>query len=68
MTTRHLRSALILTFALVLISPLLTAQERTRATTPDAYKWNLTELYPSDEAWHTERARIEKDLAGEYGK
>jgi oligoendopeptidase F len=63
MRSRHSLSVAFVSFALVLISPLLTAQERTRATIPDAYKWNLAELYPSDEAWHTERARIEKDLA-----
>jgi oligoendopeptidase F len=38
------------------------AQERTRATVPDQYKWNLLELYPGDEAWHAERTRIEQDL------
>jgi oligoendopeptidase F len=38
------------------------AQERTRATVPDQYKWNLAELYPGDEAWHAERTRIEQDL------
>ena len=39
------------------------AQERTRATTPDQYKWNLADLYASDDAWRAERLRIEKDLA-----
>jgi oligoendopeptidase F len=40
------------------------AQEpRTRAMIPDAYKWNLAEIYPSDEAWRGETARIEKALA-----
>jgi oligoendopeptidase F len=39
------------------------AQERTRATIPDAYKWNLAELYPGDEAWQAERIRIDQDLA-----
>ena len=43
-------------------STALIAQERTRATVPDQYKWNLAELYPGDEAWHAERTRIEQDL------
>jgi oligoendopeptidase F len=27
------------------------AQERDRAKIPDKYKWNLADIYPSDEAW-----------------
>jgi oligoendopeptidase F len=27
------------------------AQDRERANTPEQYKWNLTDLYPSDDAW-----------------
>jgi oligoendopeptidase F len=38
------------------------AQERTRATISDQYKWNLSELYASDEAWQAERARIDQEL------
>jgi oligoendopeptidase F len=38
------------------------AQERTRATIQDQYKWNLAELYPGDEAWQAERTRIDQDL------
>src|SRR5215471_11170812 len=29
----------------------LAAQERDRAKVPDRYKWNLADLYPSDDAW-----------------
>jgi len=39
------------------------AQERTRATVPDQYKWNLAELYSGDEAWQAERTRIDQDLS-----
>ena len=38
------------------------AQERTRATTPDQYKWNLADLYASDDAWRAERSRLEKEI------
>src|SRR5687767_12635211 len=41
--------------------PLL-AQERERAQIDDRYKWNLTDLYPSVEAWRTAKERIQKDL------
>jgi oligoendopeptidase F len=38
------------------------AQERTRATTPAEYKWNLADLYASDDAWRAERSRLEKEI------
>jgi oligoendopeptidase F len=40
----------------------LLAQERTRASIPDAYKWDLTGIYPSDEAWRADKDRIAADL------
>ena len=41
--------------------PLL-AQERERAQIDDRYKWNLTDLYPSVEAWRTAKERTQKEL------
>jgi len=38
-------------------------QPRTRESTPEAYKWNLAELFPSDEAWDAEKARISSEFA-----
>ncbi|MDE3057616.1 MAG: hypothetical protein KGJ59_06640, partial [Bacteroidota bacterium] len=35
------------------------AQERDRSKIPDQYKWNLTEIYPTDEAWQ----KAKEDLA-----
>jgi oligoendopeptidase F len=37
-------------------------EQRTRESTPDAYKWSLAPLFPTDEAWRTEKARISADL------
>src|SRR4051812_18819737 len=31
----------------------LVAQERDRARIPEQYKWNLADIYPSDEAWRS---------------
>jgi oligoendopeptidase F len=43
----------------------MTAQQpRTRQTTPDEFKWNLAEVFPTDAAWQTEKTR----LAGEFAK
>ena len=34
------------------------AQERDRAKVADQYKWNLAEIYPSEEAWRTAKDRL----------
>ncbi len=38
------------------------AQERDRAKIPDKYKWNLVDLYPSEEAWRTAKNRIVAEI------
>lgn len=55
---RRLPGALALFAASTLTLP---AQERDRSKIPDQFKWDLTAVYPSDDAW---RAQKEK-LAGE---
>ena len=40
-----------------------TAQERTRESIPDKYKWNLGDLYPSDAAWRAEKDALAPTLA-----
>lgn len=48
---RSIRWALLVLLA---AAPFAAAQEeRDRAKIPDKYKWNLAEIYPSDEAWRT---------------
>lgn len=37
-------------------------QMKVREELDDKYKWDLTDLYPSDEAWMQEKARIEKEI------
>ena len=52
----HSKSRLFLVAAAVAaftLSPV--AQERDRTKIADKYKWNLTDLYPSDAAWRTEK-------------
>jgi oligoendopeptidase F len=48
--------------ALVTIGSAAHAQERDRARVPDRYKWNLADLYPSDEAWRTAKDKAVKDI------
>jgi len=40
----------------------LVAQERDRMKTPDKYKWNLAEIYPSEAAWREAKDKVAKDL------
>ena len=52
-------------FAAVAVASLtlpLLAQERERAQIDDRYKWNLTDLYPSVEAWRAAKERTQKEL------
>jgi oligoendopeptidase F len=53
-----------LALALALIALTITAgaQSRDRAQTPDKYKWNLAEIYPSDAAWRAAKDRLAADL------
>jgi oligoendopeptidase F len=41
---------------------LISAQERDRSKIPDEYKWNLTDLYPSDQAWRAQKEKLASDL------
>ena len=43
-------------------------QMKDRATLADKYKWNLTDLYSSDEAWKQEKDRLLQEIkkAGQY--
>jgi len=56
---RHLPGALILFAASTLVLP---AQERDRTRIADEYKWNLNDLYPSDQAWKTAKEKLASDL------
>jgi oligoendopeptidase F len=38
------------------------AQERDRSTVPDTYKWDLTHIYSSDEAWRKAKDAIVADV------
>ena len=39
------------------------SQERERSQVPDQYKWNLSDIYPSDAAWRTAKEKVEADFA-----
>ena len=56
---RHLPSALVLFAASTLISH---AQEHDRSKVPDEYKWDLTAIYPSDQAWRAAKEKLAAEL------
>ncbi len=52
-----------------LVAPALAAvtlqgasQERERSQVPDQYKWNLSDIYPSDAAWRTAKEKVAADF------
>ena len=40
----------------------LAAQERDRSKVSDRYKWNLAEIYPSDEAWRAAKEKLSAEI------
>lgn len=38
------------------------SQERDRSKVPDKYKWNLADIYPSDDAWKTAKEKFVADI------
>ena len=38
------------------------AQERDRSKVPDEYKWDLTAIYPSDQAWRAAKEKLASEL------
>jgi oligoendopeptidase F len=55
------RSLSMVLIALV-VSPLPRAQQPERSKIPDQYKWDLTPLYPSDEAWRTAKEKLVAEI------
>jgi len=56
---RFLPGALVLLAASTLI---LQAQERDRSKVPNEYKWDLTAIYPSDQAWRAAKEKLAAEL------
>jgi len=57
----HVRIA-ILMIGLTGLTLTLTGQERDRAKIPDKYKWNLSDIYPDDQAWRSAKEQLAKEL------
>ena len=55
-------SALTLAFVTTLV-PAAAAQDRSRAAIPDKYKWNLAELFASEDAWRAAKEKLPPQIA-----
>ena len=38
------------------------SQERDRAKLPEKYKWRLTDIYPSEDAWRAAKEKVKSDI------
>ena len=61
----RIRSRISAAILIAVLSPVMTAegQPRDRAGVGDRYKWNLADLYASDEAWRAAKDKVVKDMA-----
>ena len=49
-------------FAIALLTLTSVAQERDRAKTPDKYKWDLTDVYPTEAAWRAAKSKLQGEI------
>jgi oligoendopeptidase F len=55
--------AFVTALALVCLSPIAAAQQHDRASIADKYKWNLADLYASDDAWRAAKDKLDPEIA-----
>ena len=63
-SSRHVFIRIAFAAALASVAPHapVFAQERDRAKIPDKYKWNLADVYPSEEAWREAKDRVVEEI------
>jgi len=59
---RRITAAVVILVASLCL-PHAAAQERGRAAIPDKYKWNLADLYTSDDAWRAAKEKLAPQIA-----
>jgi oligoendopeptidase F len=52
----------VVVLALIALTVTAAAQTRDRSQTPDRFKWNLSEIYPSDAAWRAAKEKLAAEL------
>jgi oligoendopeptidase F len=53
---------LVAPLVLAVLTVTLGAQERDRSKTPDTYKWNLADIYPSDASWRAAKEAFAAEI------
>ena len=61
---RHTASCMLLAVLFLASSLATNAQERDRSKIPDKYKWNLADIYPTDDAWKAAKQQLVKRIPG----
>jgi oligoendopeptidase F len=59
---KRTRTALVAALLAALTWPVAAQQSRDRAAIADRYKWNLADLYPSDEAWRAAKEKLAPEI------
>jgi len=63
-STRQIRHVSVLAAFFALAVPVLSAgQQRERSSVPDRYKWDLSQIYPSDQAWRTAKDKLAGEIS-----
>lgn len=57
-----LRKTKLMTAVMLFSTSIAVSQMKVREELPDKYKWDLTDLYSSDEAWKQEKDRIQTEM------
>jgi oligoendopeptidase F len=62
-STRHIRYVFVIAAFFALAAPVFSAaQQRERTSVPDRYKWDLSQIYPSDQAWRAAKDKLAGEL------
>src|ERR1051325_9666735 len=59
---RCMKTRIIVLVAALSLALAITAQERDRAKVPVQYTWDLTQIYPTDEAWRAAKEQFAKQI------
>src|SRR5262245_8031508 len=61
--SRRYQATVVLTAAAVAVTVVAgSAQQKERTAVPDKYKWDLTQIYPTDQAWRTAKDKLVGEL------
>jgi oligoendopeptidase F len=61
-SSRRFRAVGVFTAAAVAATVVAGAAQKERSAVPDRYKWDLSQIYPSDQAWRTGKEKLVSEL------